>query len=64
MFAQADHIESLFCNIHDCHHIVPLVFFANEEFVIGRERNSAALANETNEGHFALYQLKITRRQS
>ena len=54
MFALPDHMESLFCDIHVCQDILPFVLFANEEFVLGGEGNSAALANETNEGHLAL----------
>ena len=54
MFALADHIESLFSDIHHCQHIVPFVSFAQEELVLGSEREPAALANETNESHIAL----------
>lgn len=54
LFTLPDHLESLFGNIHVCHDILPFVLFANEEFVLGGERNSAAFANEPNEGHFAL----------
>ena len=54
VFALPDHMELLFCDVHDCGHILPLVLFANEEFVIGGEGNSAALADQTNEGHVAL----------
>ena len=38
---------------------MPFVLFANQEFVIGSERNSATFPNQTNEGHLALYQPKI-----
>ena len=54
MFALADHMELTLGNIHICHDILPFVFFANQEFVRGGEGNSAALANETKEGHVAL----------
>ena len=54
MLAPADYIESLLGNIHHCQNVVPLVLFANEELVPGGESNSAALADETNEGHLAL----------
>ena len=53
-FALPDHKESLCCDIHICQDILPFVFFANQEFVLGGESNSAACANETNEGHLAL----------
>ena len=61
VFALAKHIEFSFCDVHDGHHILPFVLFANEELVIGGERNSSALADQAKEGHVALYQLKITR---
>lgn len=49
MLALAAHTESFLGDIHDCPYIVSFVLFANEELVIGGERNSAALANQTNE---------------
>ena len=52
--ALADHIESVFCYIHNRHDVVPFVLFADEELVLGSEGNPAALANETNKGHLAL----------
>ena len=54
VFALPDHMESLCCYIHICQDILPFVFFANQEFVLGGDGNSAALANETKEGHLAL----------
>ena len=54
VFALADHMEPLFGNIHICQDILPLVLFAKEEFVLGSESKSAALANEPNEGYLAL----------
>ena len=54
VFALADDVELLFCNIYVCQDIVPLVLFANQEFVIGGHGDLAALANETDEGHVAL----------
>lgn len=36
------------------------MFFANQEFVIGGERNLAALVYQANVGYLALYQPKIT----
>lgn len=59
VFALADHMQPPFGNIHNSLHILPFVLFANEEFVLGGESNSAALANEPKEGHMALYQAKI-----
>ena len=50
VFALPDHVESLFCDIHVCHDILPFVLFANQEFVFGGEGNSAALANQTRPG--------------
>jgi hypothetical protein len=54
LFALADHMELAFGNVHVCHDILPFVFFANQEFVLGGESNPATLANETNEGYVAL----------
>ena len=54
VFALPDHMQPPFGNIHNGLHILPLVLFANEEFVLGGEGNSAALANEPKEGHVAL----------
>ena len=54
MFDLPDHLEPLVCDVHDCRDILPLVLFANEEFILGGESNSAALTNETNERHMAL----------
>src|SRR5687767_3420877 len=59
-FALPDHIESLFGDIHICHDILAFVCFANEEFVLGGKGDPATFANQTNERHLALYQLKIT----
>lgn len=59
VFALPDHSGSLFCDIHDGQDILPFVLFAKEEFVLGREGNSATFANQTNEGHLALSQPKI-----
>jgi hypothetical protein len=53
VFSLPDHIEFLFGDIHAGQHILPLVLFANEEFVIGRECKPAALPNETNKRHIA-----------
>ena len=61
MLALPDDMESLFSDIHDGYHILPLVLFANQEFVLGGEGNSATFANQTKEGHVALYQLEIAR---
>jgi len=54
VFALPEDIELLFGNIYVGQDILPFVLFANEEFVLGGERNSATLANETNEGYMAL----------
>ena len=54
VFGLATHMEPLFGDIHVCNNILPIVPFANEEFVLGGEGHSAAFANETNEGHVAL----------
>ena len=54
VFALPNDVEPLLGDIHDCHDIVPFVLFANQELVPGGERNSAALANETNECDVAL----------
>ena len=54
VFTLPDHMQSLFGNIHVCQDILPFVFFANQEFVLGGKRNSAAFANEPNESHIAL----------
>jgi hypothetical protein len=53
-FSLPEDVEFLFCDIYVCQDILPFIFFANEEFVLGGEGNSATLANETNEGHLAL----------
>jgi len=60
VFALPDDVELLFGNLHNSHHVLPFVLFANQEFVLGGEDNPAAFADQTNEGHLALYQLKIT----
>ena len=52
--ALGDHMELLVCNIHICHHVPPFVLFANEEFVLGSERDPATFANQTKAGHVAL----------
>ena len=52
--ALVDHMELLVCNIHICHHVLPFVLFANEEFVLGGEGDAATFANETKESHVAL----------
>ena len=54
VFALPDHMKPLCCDIHVCQDILPFVFFANQEFVIRGERNSATLANKTNERDVAL----------
>ena len=54
VFALADDIESFSGNIHNRHDIVPFVSFANEELVLRREGNFAALANKTDEDYIAL----------
>ena len=54
MFALTDHMEALFGDIHVRHDILPFVFFTNEELILGGNRDSAAFANEPNEGHVAL----------
>jgi len=54
VFTLPDHTKSLFGDIHVRHNILPFVFFANQEFVFGSKRNSAAFANEPNESHIAL----------
>ena len=54
MLALADHIQFFSGNIHNSHNVLPFVFFANEELVPSGHGNSAALANETNEGQLAL----------
>src|SRR5512144_1419663 len=59
MFALASHIQSFSGDIYNCHDILPFVLFANEELVVGGYCYSAALADETNEGHLALDPSKI-----
>ena len=47
VLALPDHVESLFGEIHVCQNILPFVVFADQEFILGGESNSAALTNET-----------------
>jgi hypothetical protein len=54
VFVSANHMEPLFSNIYVCHHILPSVLFANQEFILGGESDPATFANETNEGYVAL----------
>jgi hypothetical protein len=54
VFALPDQMESSLCDIHNSHDILPFVLLAKEEFVFGGECNSAALADQTNEGDVAL----------
>ena len=58
-FALPENTELLFNNIYNGHDVLPFVLFANEELVLGGHCYSAALANETNEGHLALDPSKI-----
>jgi hypothetical protein len=53
VFALPEHLELLFGNIYICHHILPFILFANQEFVLGSESNPATLANEPKEGDLA-----------
>ena len=59
-FALPEHMEVLFNYIYNCHDILPFVLFATEELVLGGHCYSAALADETNEGHLAFDPSKIT----